>query len=59
MDTENTAELSLTPTKEKVCVVGGALGDHGAESMWPLKMYHQPDISQKDKNKTSNDTDIS
>lgn len=32
-DTENTAELSQSPTKEKVCVVGGALGDHGAENM--------------------------
>lgn len=32
-DTENTAELSQTPTKEKVCAVGGALGDHGAENM--------------------------
>lgn len=58
-DTENTAELSQTPTKEKVCAVGGELGDHGAENMWPLKIYHRLDISQKDKNKTSHDNDVS
>ena len=58
-DTENSAELSQSPTKEKVCTVGGALGDHGAENMRPLKIYHQLDISQKDKNKTSHDTDTS